>query len=129
MHMRNDSQVLKIYIDFIASSMNGLDQLCAKENELVKKLNLLNKKRNLEIIREEYQKYSINLMCIWENIYNNPDDFDATIKKADLLENRESLYAITLAQKCVEQFFYRLYSAVQVQMLIYEDDKKQKMYY
>ena len=53
MHMRNDSQVLKIYIDFIASSMNGLDQLCAKENELVKKLNLLNKKRNLEIIREE----------------------------------------------------------------------------
>lgn len=129
MHMRNDSQVLKIYIDFIASSMNGLDQLCAKENELVKKLNLLNKKRNLEIIREEYQKYSIDLMCIWENIYNNPDDFDASIKKADLLENRESLYAITLAQKCVEQFFYRLYSAVQVQMLIYEDDKKQKMYY
>lgn len=112
MHIRDDNQVLEVYIDFLASSMNGLDELCAKENELVQKINMLNKKHNLQIIHDKYRQYSLKLMTIWGSIYLSLDDLAETMNFSGLLEKRQSLYAITLPQKCVEQFFYQLYSAV-----------------
>ena len=127
--MKDNNQILEIYVDFIAGSMNDLERLCSREKELLQRMNLINRKRNIQLLHHEYLQYLDKLSNTWSNIYNGANHYSDTVNKTSILESRQSLYAVTLPQKCVEQFFYHLHLAIKVQATCFEDEQKYKMYY
>lgn len=125
--MLDDNRILEFYIGFVAISMKELIQMTIHENELLQKSNILNRKKNLQTIKSGYQQFARKVYCEWEKIYNNTAQFSETTKNEDLLARSKTLFAISLNQRFVEQFFYRLFFAMNLYVMYFNDKSLSKM--
>ncbi len=106
--MKNDHDVLQIYIDFIIWTLPKLDEIREKEKNLLAKKSFFNKGRITDTLMWCYNQYKRTVEIDWEKIYSNPMHSDETQGHWELLGKNESLYAKTPVQKYVEQFYYNL---------------------
>ncbi len=125
--MKNDAYIIEAYIDFINNSMRDLIRITERETERLKKINILNRKKNIAIIKQEYQQYAVRINGEWGKIYKSPDHFSETLKHKGLLERGKTLYAITLNQRQIEQFYYHMLLAVSFYTSIFDNKTLAKM--
>lgn len=124
--MWDDNRVLAIYIDFVATSMSELERIVAHERVLHEQSNIFNRKKNLQSIQQEYQRYLESIHSEWGKIYKEPSHFAETLKHTGLLSMSRSVYALTINQKHVELFFYDFFDSVKAYFSSLNDDEWNK---
>lgn len=108
--MLKDSRIIEIYIDSFIRLMGDAEHIVKQENDILHRTNFLNRRNNLEAIRREYKKYYDRINKEWSQIYSDSKEYVETKNKlgASFFPGKYSLYATTLTQMLVENFFYQL---------------------